>query len=65
MNTLFTYTLYVCKIIYSTKDKERVLNSDDTVNVEFSKLPELDSEVGERNLKFVELGITMHKNLIK
>ena len=42
------------------------MNSVDTVNVEFNRLPELDSEVGERNHESMEqLGITMQKNLNK
>ena len=42
------------------------MNSVDTVNVEFNRLPEHDSKEAERNLEFVkQLGITMKKNLSK
>ena len=45
---------------------ERDLNYIGKVNVEFSRLPELDFEGREHNLEFVEqLGIPMQKNLNK
>ena len=61
INTLFK--VHHIKDYTRQKDEECGLNFVDTVNVEFSKLPELDSELGI--LELMELGITMQKNFNK
>ena len=63
MNTFLK--VHPTKYYTQQKDEECGLNSDDTVNEEFSRLPELDSEVGERKLEIVEQLVVMQENLNK
>ena len=64
IGTLFK--VHPIKYYTQLKDEDSGSNTDATVYPEFSRLPELVSEVGERNFEFVEqLSITMQNNLNK